>query len=221
MSLGDVVLFDLDGTLLDHDRAESDAIVDWAVTEGWPSHIDGVDVVSVWHQVTEDTFTDYGAGNLTFQGQRRARVRRLLSTIGDERSTLGDDEIDDLFEDFRARYEASWIAFPDVVPCVQAVCMKYRVAVLSNGDLSEKVAKVKAIGLAPYVEVTVASSDLGFPNLILERSRVRRGCWGLMLAMLSTLETGSIWTFAPQRLRASRAFGLIAKATRSVFAVSM
>ena len=156
------MLFDLDGTLLDHDRAERDAIVDWSASQGWPARVSGVAVESVWHQITEDAFADYRAGRLTLRGQRRARVRRLLSAVGDDRAWLDDDAIDIVFEEYRTRYEASWTAFPDVLPCVQAVSATHRVAVLSNGDLSEKLAKVHAIGLDPYVEITMASSDLGF-----------------------------------------------------------
>ncbi len=157
-----VVLFDLDGTLLDHDRAEEVAIRDWIAAEGWPARVAGGAVASVWHQITEDAFADYRAGRLTVQGQRRARVRRLLATVGDDRESLDDEAIDLVFEEYRARYEASWKAFPDVLRCVAAVSVTYRVAVLSNGELAEKVAKVRAIGLDPYVELTMASSDLGF-----------------------------------------------------------
>jgi putative hydrolase of the HAD superfamily len=157
-----VVLFDLDGTLLDHDRAEEVAIRAWIAAEGWPTRVAGGAVASAWHQITEDAFADYRAGRLTVQGQRRARVRRLLATVGDDRKSLDDEAIDLVFEEYRARYEASWKAFPDVLRCVAAVSVTYRVAVLSNGELAEKVAKVRAIGLDPYVELTMASSDLGF-----------------------------------------------------------
>ena len=160
MATSVLLLLDLDGTLLDHDGSERAAITSWLDDEGWPTDVGGVSVADAWHDITEQAFDDHRRGLLSFQGQRRQRVSRLLALV------VGGDGPDDatadaLFERYRARYEAAWHPFPDVADTIPALAQRHRVAVLSNGELAEKRAKVARIGVSAQVEAVLASSDLG------------------------------------------------------------
>ena len=155
----ELVLFDLDGTLLDHDRAEADAIARLIDAEGWPTDVDCVSTCVLWHSISEDAHARHRAGVLTSSGQRRVRVSRFLEALGVAQTS--DSELDRLFDRYHAGYEVGWAAFPDVLPCLEVIRANHRIAVLSNGELSEKAAKVRRIGLSPYVEAILVSVDLG------------------------------------------------------------
>ena len=156
-----LVLLDLDGTLVDHDGAESAAITDWADAAGFPSSVDGIPIAQVWHDLAEATFPEYRAGRLTFQGQRRQRVARFLPLVGVETNRMSDDELDAEFLHYLHRYEGAWVAYPDAVDCLTRLRSRVRVAVLTNGDQAQQEDKVRRTGLADLVEAVLASSTLG------------------------------------------------------------
>ncbi|MCA0331939.1 MAG: HAD family hydrolase [Actinobacteria bacterium] len=156
-----LVLFDLDGTLVDHDAAELSAITGWIGAAGFPADVDGVPSEQVWRQVSEAAFPDYFAGRLTFEEQRRVRVRTFLPMMGVRVEEMADAELDRHFLEYRSRYEASWQPFPDAVDCLLRLRSTHRLAVLTNGDQSQQDDKMRRTGLAALVETTIASSSLG------------------------------------------------------------
>ncbi|HWS36995.1 MAG TPA: HAD family hydrolase, partial [Actinoplanes sp.] len=92
---------------------------------------------------------------ITFQGQRRERVREFLGR------DLTDTEADELFAGYLARYEAGWAAFDDALPTLH----RFReagvtVAVLTNGDEDQQRDKLERTGLAGGIDVLIASSAL-------------------------------------------------------------
>jgi len=157
----DLVLMDLDGTLLDHDGAEHDAITAWIRTAGFPPDVEGIPTERVWHDLAEQAFTDYRVGRLTFAGQRRQRVSRFLTAVGQDSTGMGDADLDLQFGEYLHRYESAWRAFPDARDALQSLARQARVAVLSNGDHDQQVDKVARTGLSDLVEAVITSSDLG------------------------------------------------------------
>lgn len=158
-----LVLFDLDGTLIDHDAAAAAAVEQWLLATGWASHDDLGDLVSVWDEVAEAHFPAYRAGHTSFQGQRRARLRDFLPRLGIDADRWADERLDAAFADYLAAYEAAWRPFPDAVPCLQALLDlgDAAVAVLSNGDQAQQEAKIARTGLGPYVSTVLTSGALG------------------------------------------------------------
>jgi len=156
-----LALFDLDGTLVDHDAAEGAAIAGWIGAAGFPTSVDGTPTEQIWHDLAEAAFTEHRAGRLTFQGQRRQRIARFLPLVGLEVEGMVDDELDAQFLHYLRRYEAAWAAYPDAVDCLTRLRGRVRVAVLTNGDQDQQLDKVHRTGLADLVESVVASSTLG------------------------------------------------------------
>jgi putative hydrolase of the HAD superfamily len=156
-----LVLFDLDGTLVDHDAAERAAIAGWIDAAGFPTSVDGTPTETIWHDLAEAAFVEHRAGRLTFQGQRRQRVARFLPLVGVDVEGMGDDELDAQFLHYLRRYEAAWAAYPDAVDCLTRLRGHVRVAVLTNGDQAQQQDKVLRTGLADLLESVVASSRLG------------------------------------------------------------
>ncbi|GAA1608986.1 HAD family hydrolase [Actinoplanes couchii] len=145
------VLFDLDDTLVDQVTAARTAVVGWAAAHG----IDDPGVHERWAALSEPHYARWQRREITFQGQRRGRVREFLGR------DLTDAAADELFAGYLERYEAGWVAFDDALPTLR----RFRdagltVAVLTNGDEDQQRDKLERTGLAGAVDVLVASSAL-------------------------------------------------------------
>lgn len=148
------VLFDLDGTLLDHEGAARRAVVGMFPDE------DPAALAARWAELTEEAVDRYLAGELTFAGQRRLRIVTLARELG-----LGDWDdarADAWLAGFVARYEAAWRPFPDAEPALDALAARgLRLGVITNGDAAQQRLKVERIGFAARLPVVVASSEAG------------------------------------------------------------
>ena len=148
------VLFDLDGTLLDHEGAASEAVVGLfpGVDEEW--------LVRRWYELTEEAVDRYLAGELTFTAQRRLRILQLAPELG-----LGDwDEAraDAWLSRYVELYEAAWRPFPDARRVLDVLATRgLRLGVITNGDAVQQRRKIEAIGLADVLPYVVASSEAG------------------------------------------------------------
>src|SRR5882672_10741593 len=106
-----LVLFDLDGTLLDHraaSRAGAAALHD-AVRATAPLDQFG----AAWEAALDRHYARFLAGEVTFEGQRRARVREVID------DSCSDASADRAFASYLSAYEAAWSLFPDVLPCLE------------------------------------------------------------------------------------------------------
>lgn len=151
------VLFDLDGTLLDH-RGAADAAV-----QEWTSRIVGVSLdaataVERWRLLEARYFTMFEQRECTFQEQRRLRVRAFAPTL----SNLDDEAADELFAAYQELYRRSWRPVAGAAEIVaRAFAAGCRVGVLTNGDESQQGDKLAVIGLAVPGLALFASSALG------------------------------------------------------------
>lgn len=153
-----LVLFDLDGTLVDHDGAAARAVEQWVAAARWRPT---TDVVAAWAEIAERHFPAYRARETTFQGQRRLRLLEFLPLVGVEAGGWSDERLDDVFADYLSAYEQAWIAFSDAVPCLESVREIVAVAVLSNGDQAQQEDKVRRTGLDRVVDHVLTSDRLG------------------------------------------------------------
>jgi putative hydrolase of the HAD superfamily len=154
----ELLLFDLDGTLFDHESAARDAVCGWLL---------GLDVtptdrlVDAWFDAETRYVAAWHRGELDWVGQRRERVREMLSLLG--RPVDGSDALDASFDGYLTLYVQGWRAFPDVEP---ALVMLERsgipVAVLSNGQDEQQRQKLAAIGLSGRVGQVFCSDQIGY-----------------------------------------------------------
>jgi putative hydrolase of the HAD superfamily len=155
------MMFDLDGTLLDHDTAEQVGIEGWIQDAGFPTSVDGVASDQLWRQISETAFEGYFSGLTSFLEQRRIRLRRFLPQVGVNISGMSDLDLDKQFHEYSRRYQESLHPFPEVLDCLTRLGRTHRLAVLTNGDQGRQDDKMRRHGLAALVETTIASSSLG------------------------------------------------------------
>lgn len=151
MSLGsaiEVVLFDLDDTLMAHTRAVDEAIALAQSTAGGAfAADDAVAVQRRWAELEERHYTRYLTGELTYLGQRIWRARDLLAPYG---IAVDDDEALAWFERYLVGYRDAWRLFDDVLPAISALesaLPGVRFGIITNGDLAFQTDKLLRIDL--------------------------------------------------------------------------
>lgn len=145
------VLFDLDDTLVDQASAARRAVIAWADEHGQRAP----DLPERWAAISEAHYASYQRREVTFQQQRRKRVREFLGVAAT------DAEADQLFEGYLVRYEGAWAVFNDAVPALErARQVGLRVAVLTNGDEVHQRLKVDQLRLTDAIDVLISTSSL-------------------------------------------------------------
>jgi putative hydrolase of the HAD superfamily len=157
------VLFDLDGTLMDHDAARAAGLK--AHLSGWLPDLDADGLAHLekeWQRLEALHYDAYARGECTFAEQRRRRVRGIHAALGRE----PEHELtpDAWFESYLRHYRAAWRVFDDVLPALAALATAdppIVLGVLTNGEGQPQRAKLAAIGLRERFRAVVTSGEEG------------------------------------------------------------
>ncbi len=157
------VLFDLDGTLMDHEAAR---------IAGLKAHLSGLlpDMKSdeftrlekEWKRLEALHYDEYTRGECTFVEQRRRRVRGMHAAL--ELDPAAELTADAWFGSYLRHYRAAWSGFEDVLPALAGLVATYpsvAMGVVTNGEGEPQRAKLAAIGLGERFQVVVASGEEG------------------------------------------------------------
>lgn len=156
-----LIAFDLDDTLLDHREAQRAAALELAalavpeVPKRDPDPGIQEAFVARWRALSEAHLARYLRREVSFQGQRRARVREVLGADLDDRAA------DAVFSRYLARYEAEWRAFPDVMPVLEHLATRHPLLVISNGEPEQQRRKLRALGLESCIFGLITPEDAG------------------------------------------------------------
>ncbi|NWF28964.1 HAD family hydrolase [Streptomyces sp. PKU-EA00015] len=151
------VLWDIDDTIFDYASADRAGMREHLRNEGLPGGYDSVEQALVaWREITDVQWARFAAGETTFTGQRRDRVRQFLAAPG-----MSDDEADAWFGRHVEHYEAAWALFPDAVPVLDLLARDYRHAVLSNSSIHNQDRKLRVLGVRDRFEAVVCAVELG------------------------------------------------------------
>lgn len=171
-----VVLFDLDDTLFAHREAVDDAVLATlaAMERDGDAPAEAAEQAR-WRELEEHHYHRYLAGELDYQGQRRARVRGFLEPYG---TALEDPAAEAWFEQWVLRYRAAFRLHADALPCLDALerlIPGVRFGIITNGDLAFQTAKLEALGIEQRFAHVVTSGELGFakpdPRIFAEAAR--------------------------------------------------
>lgn len=152
------VLLDLDGTLVDHDGAVADALRGWLPTLGVSP---GAGIFQLWSDLEERHLVGWRERRISFQEQRRRRLRDFLPAVG---VAFQDDEdyLDEVFAGYLYWYERSWRVFDDVDEALIAIRRAgLQIAVLTNGTMQQQNDKLTRVGLAGRVGPVYTAEELG------------------------------------------------------------
>ena len=152
------VLFDLDNTLFDHAASARAGLA--AFLQHLETSQDD-ELALRWFQLEQATYARFLAKQLSFQEQRRERLRQFLPLAGLDVPTT-DRLLDELFDVYLQSYQDAWAAFPDAAPALQ--CLHdggMPVGVITNGNHRQQTLKVGKIGLGPLIRRTFSSESMG------------------------------------------------------------
>ncbi|MFE7796624.1 HAD family hydrolase [Nocardia sp. NPDC057440] len=156
-SSAEAVLFDVDGTLVDHETA-----AEAAVRAGFPYVPDRDGLARRWRELETWAMDRYLAGELTFTEQRRLRITHLADEFG--QGVWSDDRADSWFAEYLTQYEAAWRTYPDVAPALAALATengKLRLGVITNGDSLQQRRKLAKVGLTGLLDHVTISGEVG------------------------------------------------------------
>ncbi|MCH5674355.1 HAD family hydrolase [Streptomyces gilvus] len=150
------VVWDVDDTLFDYTSADRVGMGAHLAAEGLlDGYADAAQAVVRWREVTDQQWARFSAGEVTFEEQRRERIRVFLG------QALSDAEADAWFTRYLRHYEAAWALFPDVLPVLDALAASHRHAVLSNSSLTVQDRKLRVLGVHDRFEVILCAAELG------------------------------------------------------------
>lgn len=157
------VLFDLDGTLMDHDAARAAGLK--AHLSGWLPGVEADELSRLeeeWRRLEALHYDEYTRGECTYTEQRRRRVQGMRAAL--ERELAEELEADAWFAAYLRHYRAAWRAFDDVLPALEALAAadpSVALGVVTNGEGEPQRAKLAAIGLSERFQIVVASGEEG------------------------------------------------------------
>jgi putative hydrolase of the HAD superfamily len=152
------LVFDLDGTLVDQDGAERDALNKLYENELKLDPKPGFrDFLRVWRSTADDFLHRYLRNEMSFEDQRTQRMVAIYGAFGQDCPL---DEAKRLFHCYAELYSQEWRAFDDAKPALDELKKTYRLAVITNGDGTQQRAKLAATGLTGYFEHILVSGDV-------------------------------------------------------------
>lgn len=160
-----VVLFDLDDTLFDHQRAVGLGVAAKRRAHGGAlAAADDAEAMRHWHHLEEVHYSRYLHGELDLQGQRRVRVQEFLRHHGEE---LDDATADAWYADYLGMYDESWVLHDDALPCLDALethLPGVQFGIITNAELNYQTPKLDRLALSPRMKHVIASGVVGFPK---------------------------------------------------------
>lgn len=163
------LLLDLDDTLIDTRQGTRLALRDYHGALGGRVRIPLDEVAGIWDRSIKKHFPMYIRGELSFQDQRRWRIRDLFG-----RPDMADAEADSHFNDYLSHYASHYILFDDVLAFLDGLG-DFPVAIVTNGAVEHQWIKIKATGLDSRIKTIVISEAVGLrkpqPEIFLHAAR--------------------------------------------------
>lgn len=153
----EAVVLDLDDTLFDHTASARAGVGAWLASRD----VTLTDAVAqAWFAAEERHHRDWARGLISFDEQRRRRLREIFPRVG---LPTGDDtSLDAVFGEYLECYQGAWRSFDDALDAVAALHARGLVtAVLTNGMETQQRAKLQRIGLLERVGPVFTAEALG------------------------------------------------------------
>jgi putative hydrolase of the HAD superfamily len=152
------LVFDLDGTLVDQEGAERDALMRLYETEMKLDPKPGFrDFLRVWRTAADDFLQRFLDNKMSFEEQRTLRFDAIYQAFGQVPPA---GEAQRLHQRYGELYREQWRAFEEAKPALETLKKDFRLAVITNGDGAQQRAKLAATGLTGFFESIVVSGEV-------------------------------------------------------------
>lgn len=150
------ILLDLDDTLVDDRRSRAIAFNVFVETHRNLLKCGDVSaLLDEWETLLAKHWIRYERGEVSFQGQRRARVCEFLG------QDLAEDQADQAFMPYLEAYEASWQLIPGVHEFLDRSAGIPKV-IVTNGNRQQQLQKVTSTGLLSQLVAVITPEDSGY-----------------------------------------------------------
>ena len=151
------LLVDLDDTLIDDTWAMQAAARMLARSFEVPGCRTPEQAAVRWSELTRISWRRFSTGEVSFEEQRRERVRAFLCR------PLSDRDADELFAHYLIEYEANWRLMPGADAFIERTSRLPR-AIVSNGERRQVERKLSVLGLRDAFEVVVTPEAARAPK---------------------------------------------------------
>jgi len=150
-----VIFFDIDDTLLD-DAATKRKYVP-AFYNLYRDRINFLedDFPKIWKDAIERNFNRYVLGELTYENQRRQRIREIF-----EDESMNDENADAILDSFDRCFRNGWTISEGTVEVLKKL-KSLRLGVISNGAVEMQHDKLHRLGIYHYFENITVSEEVG------------------------------------------------------------
>lgn len=156
-----VVFFDLDGTLFDHHHSLRLAIAAMqrnctGLTEKTVDEL--IDKYNIALQQAYDAYLDKV---ITYEQADVQKIHLFFSSLGLPEPSL--DEVQKFRDTYKAVYRKNRRATPGSIEALARLREHgYRIAIITNGQVEDQTAKVKAIGVHHLIDRIITSEEAGY-----------------------------------------------------------
>lgn len=152
------IFFDLDDTLINSKKAESDAICEFKNAYSKFEKIDNNEFSIMWKKVAMDNYYLYNNRMISFDELKIRRMQGLFKAYGTEITAI---EAKEKFEKYYEIYEKNWILFNDTIETLNKLKNKYKLAIITNGNGIQQRKKIKNTDIENYFNEITISEEVG------------------------------------------------------------
>lgn len=153
------VFFDLDETLIDIKKAQNKAIKTLFEKFKFNKSTKLEDFIKKWDELTDYHYKFYTNKQISYEEQRKRRVVDLFKfyNIDLEQNPI------DVYEIYLREFENAWSVFDDVPESLNILKNnKFELGLISNGDYSQQVQKMKKVGVFDLFSFINTSSQFQY-----------------------------------------------------------
>ncbi|MED3025677.1 MULTISPECIES: HAD family hydrolase [Bacillus cereus group] len=154
-----MIFFDIDNTLIDHSHAEikayENAIMPYLCSNFYENQMK----YKLWNSLSEEYYNKYLRTELTFLEQGTSRVLEFFTR---NEISINKKEAKNLFSLYVQQYTENFILFPDVLPVISKFTSKFPMGIISNGNYSHQLDKLKKTKINQYFSCFIISEEYNF-----------------------------------------------------------
>jgi putative hydrolase of the HAD superfamily len=154
------IFFDIDGTLIDHKGAQNKAIEQ--IRKKYLPNFSNEKFQTNWLKFTKKNWLLFEQGKINFLDQKIARVKDTWKSFD---KSINNKYAEKIINEYVSNYELNLTSFPHVLSTLRYLYKKkYRLGIISNGNNSQQIKKLKKIKAYGLLEkkLIIISEKIGY-----------------------------------------------------------